>query len=107
MPSEGGADWVRRLKNLAPSFKSDQAPGNLKRNEYALDGDLYIDDIDIFQTGQYSAGNPASCLRVDSGPSLHTCQASMWVKRAIAILRHERNTLERYFRTVDRISAPT
>ena len=33
--------------------------------------------------------------------------ASMGVKRAISILRHERNTLERYFRTVERISAPT
>jgi hypothetical protein len=29
------------------------------------------------------------------------------VKRAIAILRHVRNTLERYFKTVERIRAPT
>ncbi len=33
--------------------------------------------------------------------------AAMGGKRAIAILRHERNTLERYFRTVERISTPT
>ncbi|MGO8945906.1 MAG: class I SAM-dependent methyltransferase [Syntrophobacteraceae bacterium] len=33
--------------------------------------------------------------------------ASMGAKRAIAILRHERNILERYFKTVERISAPT
>ena len=33
--------------------------------------------------------------------------ASMGVRRAVLILRRERNTLERYFRTVERISAPT
>ena len=33
--------------------------------------------------------------------------ASMGAKRAIAILRHEKNTLERYFKSVERISAPT
>ena len=32
--------------------------------------------------------------------------ASMGVKRAISILRHKRNTFERYFSTVERISAP-
>jgi ubiquinone/menaquinone biosynthesis C-methylase UbiE len=33
--------------------------------------------------------------------------ASMGFRRAVLILRRERNTLERYFRTVERIGAPT